>query len=145
MFLVLNECYINLSSKFQVKRFFNKSLHSIPTLSLPIKPKKRVRRLSDECFSDADQSDSIPPFPPPIIMNMHFVIIQFHVLKENILLISFPWQNKKAQMNCQITYNIYCVCRLPESSRIICCNLCNKWYQDVCVNTPKEAWEKRNL
>ena len=53
-------------------------------------------------------------------------------------------RTRKAQMNSQITFNIYCVCRLPESGRMICCSLCNKWYHDVCVNAPKEAWKKRN-
>ena len=54
--------------------------------------------------------------------------------------------NVKAQMNCQITYNIFCVsvCWLPESGRMISCSLCNKWYCNVCVNTLKEAWKKIN-
>ena len=38
---------------------------SIPPLPPPIQPKKRVSRLSDDYFSNVDQSDSIPPLPPP--------------------------------------------------------------------------------
>ena len=66
MLLVFNECNINLSSYFRLKVFFTKSLHLIPPLPLPIKPKKRVRRLSDEYFYDADQNESIPLLSTPI-------------------------------------------------------------------------------
>ena len=66
MLLVFNECNINSFLNLRLKLFFTKSLHSIPPLPPPIKPKKRVRRLSDDCFSDVDQSNSIPPLPPPI-------------------------------------------------------------------------------
>ena len=65
MFLVFSECNINLSSNLRLKVFYTKSLQSIPLHPPPIEPKKRVRRLSDNCLT-VNESDSIPPLPPGI-------------------------------------------------------------------------------
>ena len=82
----------------------------------------------------------------------HITYIQ-HAFRNHLLscidkkiLPKFPSHSRtrKSQLNCQITYNIYCVCRLPDSGRMICCSLCNKWYHNACVTTPKKAWKKRN-
>ena len=60
-------------------------------------------------------------------------------------LTNFPSRGKTKKAQDELSNNLQHLLCLPESGRMICCNLCNKWYQDVCVNSPKEAWEKRNL
>ena len=37
---------------------------------------------------------------------------------------------------------VYCNCRLMESSRIVCCDTCTRWYHGSCVVVPPQVWNQ---
>ena len=37
---------------------------------------------------------------------------------------------------------VFCKCRLPEEGSMICCDCCEEWFHQACVNVPSDVWNK---
>ena len=40
----------------------------------------------------------------------------------------------------QVTYEVFCVCRLPEDGQMVQCSKCMEWYHRHCINAPEDIW-----
>ena len=61
-----------------------------------------------------------------------------HCFEEKIMT-PFPKrtrQKKKLPLRSSRTFSIYCICRLPESGRMIMCDSCHEWFHSVCSTSP---------
>ena len=53
-------------------------------------------------------------------------------------------QHKKLPPRRSRTFSIYCICRLPESGRMIMCDLCHEWFHSECVpHVPEAVWKRK--
>ena len=37
-----------------------------------------------------------------------------------------------------VSFALYCVCKLPETGDMVCCDQCNDWYHYHCVGIKEE-------
>ena len=52
------------------------------------------------------------------------------------------------QIKCCETFDVFCVCRMPQSStatKWVQCSICNNWFHPTCVQIPRQAIEKREV
>ena len=42
----------------------------------------------------------------------------------------------------QVSYNIFCICRLPEDGRMVQCDQCMEWFHEQCVTIPLHIWSE---
>lgn len=46
---------------------------------------------------------------------------------------------------CNFTVNVYCICRMPEQSKLmVCCDLCQEWFHEGCVPVSQEILENES-
>ena len=74
-----------------------------------------------------------------------------HSLRDHLLsclqsrvMTNFPTRNRRrrARIRGKESYEVYCICKLPECGQMICCNSCMEWFHDDCVKVPKATWKK---
>lgn len=69
---------------------------------------------------------------------------------EQCELASFPEassQNQRRQTRLvgQVTHKIFCICRLPETQPMACCDACGTWYHQGCIHIPREVFEDEDI
>ena len=65
---------------------------------------------------------------------------------ENISITRFPTtRRRKHKHKNTISFKIpvYCICRQPDSGKMVECGQCKEWYHDDCIAVPKDVWKKR--
>ena len=53
-------------------------------------------------------------------------------------------QKNRVQLQGQVKYKVYCLCRQPESGKMIQCDVCGELFNSECVFVPKAIWKRGN-
>ena len=55
------------------------------------------------------------------------------------------YQRRKERVVAQVTHEIFCNCRLPETTPMACCDACDTWYHQGCIDIPSEVFEDEGV
>jgi len=78
----------------------------------------------------------------PVQINYVQHKMRSHLLRclEDRTIAPFPRGSRKRRRigpRAEVTVELHCFCRLPESGKMIQCDLCQQWFHFLCINLPE--------
>lgn len=65
--------------------------------------------------------------------------------KQMALFPNIPEKNKKSRTAHSFTFDIFCICRGPETIPMAMCDQCSEWFHPTCVSIPVEVFKFKNV